>query len=294
MRKTIVLKAPVRTPARNDAIELLRYVCAIGIVWFHLGGPYAWVGHAALIVFIILSVNFALAQDLPTWGRKRVLSLWLFWSVIYAALKIVQSVVHGQDVIAEFEWWMLITGPALPLWFLPFIYVANGAATSYNRRVGGRTSWIEVLMLPCLTLVSIALIPLSPGVPFSQWLLGASGVFMAIALFRAKHDMRYLVALAVMLTCAFLAGIDHESRMLLFALCVAALALSGLPDWQSAFAGQLGAISLGVYVLHPGVSAAFKAGIHSFPIVVQICVVALVSTVLALVMRRLPVFGKFI
>lgn len=50
-------------PLRNPTVEYLRYIGAAGIVWFHLNGPFAWVGHAALDVFVILSVVFPWNQN---------------------------------------------------------------------------------------------------------------------------------------------------------------------------------------------------------------------------------------
>lgn len=288
------MKAVNRTSTRNDAIELLRYVCSVGIVWFHMGGPYAWIGYASLIVFVILTVNFALAQGGTSWSRTRVLKLWMFWSVIYASLKVAQSLVHHQPISAEFHWWMLSTGPALPLWFLPFIYVARGAATTYNKATLGKFHWAEVFLLPALTLACLALIPLSPGVPFSQWLIGASGCFMAISVFRTRQEPRYLIVMTVALVVGMIAGVGHEAKMLLFALLVAAGAIFCAPVLKSKPAAYFGAISLGVYVLHPAVSAILHGTLASYSTTVQISVVVLFSTILAMVLKRTPVFGRFI
>lgn len=280
-------------PARNDTIELLRYVCAAGIVWFHLGGPYGWVGHAALLVFVILSVSFSVSQGKTTWRRTRVLRLWLFWSVFYGLLKVAQAVALGRPVASEFEWWMVLTGPALPLWFLPFIYVANGLASTYDAWVkdGG---WKEAVVLPVLTVGCIALIPFSPGIPFSQWLLGASGVFMAFSLLRARQEPIHFVIMFAIFACAFWFGPRHDMQMLLLALCVGSAALFIAPMMQSRWASQLGEISLGVYVLHPCVTVAMRGVVYGYPIMVQIGIVIIICTILALTLKRVPVFRSFI
>lgn len=273
---------------------MLRYGCASGIVWFHLGGPHAWIGHAALIVFIILSINFALARNEVTWNRIRVLKLWAFWSAIYAGLKIAQQALLGQPLGPEFQWWMLATGPILPLWFLPFIYIANGLATSYNQTISKEPNWVEMLALPCLAVGCSEMLALSPGIPFSQWMLGAAGLFVAMSVFRSRFDVRYLIALLSVLTCALVFGIGHEIEMLLLASILASVVLLYLPIWTSRIASLLGSISLGVYVLHHGVHVVLKGGISGLPVPGQIILVIACSTGMALVLKRLPVFRNFV
>jgi len=276
-------------PPRNDCIELLRYICAVGIVWFHLGGPFAWVGYSALLVFVMLSIFFSMNQTGSAWHKTRVLKLWLFWSAVYAALKFAQSLYADQPVLSEFHWWMLFTGPALPLWFLPFIYVANGVAHWYKNLEGG---WYEVTALPLLAMLCAYLVPHFPMAPVAQWLMGATGVFMGIALFRGRHQPRFIFVMLAALLGAVLTDVADNSRMLLLAFVVAAACLYRAPLWSSMLAKHLGAISLGVYVLHHGVSAALKPA--HFPIVLQIGSVVLASTLLALIAKRMPIFSRFV
>lgn len=268
-------------PARNGSIEVLRYVCAVGIVWFHLGGPFAWVGHSALLVFIILSVYFAMAAPGNSWGRTKTLKLWLFWSAVYAGLKVADAVASGVPIASEFDWWMAFTGPALPLWFLPFIYVANGLVSQM------RGNPLEIIALPILTALCVALIPLS-STPLTQWLMGASGVFLGIAVYRGA---RHMAVMLVVLLPLYLAGAGPFAMHLL-ALAVSALALYRAPIWSSMLANQLGAISLGVYVIHHGAAAMFREAV--VPPVWEIAAVVVLSTAIAIALRMLPFARRFV
>lgn len=49
---------------RYGDIDRLRFVGALGIVWFHVGAPGAAVGHAALLVFMMLLVYFGVGRPL--------------------------------------------------------------------------------------------------------------------------------------------------------------------------------------------------------------------------------------
>lgn len=267
-------------PLRNGSIEVLRYVCAVGIVWFHLGGPVAWIGHSALLVFIILSVYFAMSQAGNSWGRTKTLKLWAFWSAVYAALKVADAIASGVPIASEFEWWMAFTGPALPLWFLPFIYVANGLVSRM------REHWSEIVALPLLTILCVASIP-ATGTPFTQWLMGASGVFLGVAVYRGP---RHMAVMFVVLLPLFLAGAGPFAMHLL-ALAVSALALYRAPAWSSLLANQLGAISLGVYVIHHGAAAVLRGA--GMPPVWEIAAVVALSTALALILRQVPVIRRF-
>lgn len=292
--KVLVVNKKTTPADRNDAIELLRYACAVGIVWFHLGGPKAWIGHAALIVFITLSVVFALGRNETSWNRIRVLKLWLFWSVIYAGLKIVQLVVLKQPFGPEFQWWMLATGPILPLWFLPFIYIANGLATFYNTSIAKKPNWVEMFAFPCLAVGFTEMLSLSPGIPFSQWFLGTAGLCVAMSVYWAQSDVRYLIASLSVLSGAFFLGIGHEVEMLLLASITASIVLLYVPIWKSHIASVLGSISLGIYLLHHGVHVVLKGVMNSQPVPIQILLVVACSTGLALLLKRLPVFRNFI
>ena len=59
-------------------------------------------------------------------ARARGLLLpWLAWSAVYGGVKVAEAVVGGQPPGNAFAPWMLLTGPAIHLWFLPFAFAAS-------------------------------------------------------------------------------------------------------------------------------------------------------------------------
>lgn len=289
---------PAKILGRNDFIELLRYVCAVGIVWFHLHGPIEWIGHSALLVFVALSVFFAISRGEPSWRRTLPLKIWIAWCGVYTLMKIAQALISKHPISAEFEAWMLFTGPALPLWFLPFIYVANGFSSQYINSFSKASGWIEAIVLPCLATTCIVLATIWVKVPITQWLLGSSAVFIAITLFRSQTDPKYLAIAVLILAGAMLIYRHQHAGMLVLAFLVTSIAALRPPRWKITMASQLGAISLGMYLLHPGVSAVvtglLESSHHQLSPIPEIGIVVISSTALAWLLRNSRILGRMI
>ncbi|OHB66936.1 MAG: hypothetical protein A2Y77_18340 [Planctomycetes bacterium RBG_13_62_9] len=93
--------APATSAARIASIDRLRILAAIGIVWFHTkGAPGRQIAYAGLPIFLLIWFSLVASRDpLPcvrdflrrAWDR--LLAPWLFWSVVYAACKLVACVV---------------------------------------------------------------------------------------------------------------------------------------------------------------------------------------------------------
>jgi len=267
--------------SRNPAVEVLRYVGAVGIVWFHLNGPTAWIGHAALEVFIILSVVFALRTG-EAWSRRRVLWIWVFWSAVYAAMKIVQAVALGTLVTDEFEWWMLLTGPSLPLWFLPFIYVANGLAVAYVQNV----KWppiVEGIIFGIISSGLVLALKFLP-IPLAQWALGFAAVLAAITVFRAMQG-NWIALLLWMVPIVLI-----REELLILAVPIATAALVCTLKTEAIWPSIVGQLALPVYLLHSGVSSVTK--LHGS--VTGIIAVVFISTILGFVLLRAPVIRSYL
>jgi hypothetical protein len=279
---------------RNATVEILRYLGAVGIVWFHLGGTHSQFGYSALVLFIVLSVYFGMGRTTSAWARTEPLLIWLFWSTIYFAMKIVQMVMLNEPIVSELEPWMLLTGPVLPLWFLPFIYVANGVAWNYEKHFKISVAWIEGLTLALGVVGAISLLKLAPGIPFAQWCVGASAVFLAIAVFRAREHRLPLMMVMVTICTGYLAGPESDYLLLLFAGPISAVALLYGPVWHSALATKIGALALPVYLLHPGVFAILLMALPDIAPLPRIFMVVVASTLLGMLLQRIPFFRRFV
>lgn len=173
---------------RNGLVDICRFVAACGIVVFHAKAPGSAIGYSALQLFTLYLVYFARPNR---YGY--LLRLWLFWSAIYGALKILDVIVGGSSWGAEFDLYMFLTGPALHLWFLPFAAVAVIVAPRLPRS----PALIVTGSLALLALGSITL-----PVPLAQWVAVAPAVLLGIALAE-----RWSIAVAVLVVAAgWLAG----------------------------------------------------------------------------------------
>ncbi|MEM1374292.1 MAG: hypothetical protein AAGF78_07920 [Pseudomonadota bacterium] len=266
---------------KEPSVEFLRYVGAGGIVWFHLSGPVAWIGYAALAIFIVLSVVFAL-QGGVAWSRRRVLHLWVFWSLVYGALKALQAVMTSQPLASEFDWWMLLTGPSLPLWFLPFIFVACGLAVSFDRHVKLSPA-LEGTFCGLASAAFVVAEPMMP-IPLAQWCIGLAAVAAAIPVYRATQGSW----IGLVLWSVPILVIQEE--LLLLAIPVVTLALMSRIETSASWPALLGRLALPVYVLHSGVSAI--TGLEETPL--AIVTVLLISTLLGLVLMRVPLVRRYV
>jgi len=249
--------------SRNGSIEYLRCLGAFGIVLFHLKGPGAEIGYAALPIFIFLSVHFCLrlseGQSLHDLARKRmsrVLMPWVFWCAVFGGLKIQDALMSGGSVQGEFAFWMVGTGPSIHLWFLPFIAVASFLAIALNAVLRPLRTEIVVLLLALVSLGCLSFSPTNMPAPFGQWVFGVAAVLLAIGFYRIDRPTN-LFNLAIwsgMLGLAIALGWTEGSLQMALTFAALAVVLSvKLPSSKTL--RYLAGLSLGIYIIHPLVIA---------------------------------------
>ena len=131
-----------RPGLRYPLLDLLRVVAIGDIVSIHVADRYLIAG-LGLPIFIVTAMALAFRKPaLPAVGPmlghrgQRVLLPWLAWSGFYAAgYALVAGMRPDVRIGQMFNGWMLITGPSVHLWFLPFIVVAEAVALLVLRRV---------------------------------------------------------------------------------------------------------------------------------------------------------------
>jgi peptidoglycan/LPS O-acetylase OafA/YrhL len=261
---------------RNGTFDHARLLAAFGIVVFHTGAPGAAIGYAGLPFFLILLVllAFPAAQcmsftDFAALRARRLLRPWLIWSAVYAALKLAEIAVTGTPLRAEFTASMILTGPALHLWFLPFAFAASlwvyGLARLRQVLPVPVQALCAVLLLAALALLSLHQRGGLP-VPVAQWVFAGPAVCLG-SIFALLGTWTMQKAPAVALVVAGLVG----AAMLLsgpggvlqitiagtvFALCTA------YPRPATPVSRWAAEAAMGVYLVHPLVlSLADRAGI---------------------------------
>jgi surface polysaccharide O-acyltransferase-like enzyme len=263
--------------ARNGGLDYLRLLAAFGIVVFHSGAYGATIGYAGLPYFVLLMCLFgwqySAPQSLPRLVRDRALRLLVPWMVccgLYGGLKIVEVATTSATLRSEFAWWMLATGPALHLWFLPFAFL--GGIVVYSVSVVWTAALPDHQRLFCavLFLVLVATPLATPDVtsmspPLAQWLYALPAVClgMLIASLLALPSQPklltivYLLAIAgVWLLFPFVGSLQLAIAAALLLLCLS------FPLRQTAWSKTAAETSLTVYLVHPLALTGLERGLH--------------------------------
>jgi hypothetical protein len=216
---------------RNGTVDCLRFAAAAGIVAFHLQLPGDVIGLAALNFFTILLVHFAVTKskvsgpDALTKQAKRLLGPWLFWCAIYGIAKASDWWLHGGQ---EFSFWMVLTGPSIHLWWLPFAFVAVAVAQRSD------------FYLATFAVLVWALGRLHSGPPFDQWDFVLSSVIYGRALCQDWKWRIPAMALCLIMTGSTQFAIAAIAVHLAMAMPTPSTTISKLLD-QSALAIYLSA-----------------------------------------------------
>ncbi|WP_340107308.1 acyltransferase family protein [Pikeienuella sp. HZG-20] len=265
--------------ARNGDIDRLRFVGALGIVWFHIGAPGASVGHAALLMFMMLLVYFSAGRPLAE-RAHRLLMPWLIWSVIYGALKVADAIVSGHPLSSEFDWWMLATGPSLHLWFLPFSF----AFVVLSRVLESSAAQMVAVVVGIVALWAADAVKLPP--PLAEWVFVAPAALTGLAMRWWPPSIVLGIVVAATMILASLGPNSMVAWKLCFAALIVLVALRGAREGTPRSA-WLGSLSLGIYLVHPAIAAmAMRVGLENRPF--YLVVVGGTVAVAILIRRHAP------
>lgn len=260
------------TGTRNGAIDVLRLVSAMGIVWFHAKAPGALVAYAGLSVFLFLATALPVLCDrgeplsaIVTGRLHRLIRPWLIWSAIYGVLKMGEAAVEHRPLLSEFHASYVLTGTSLHLWYLPYATLAGVLAVIVARRLRGAAS--VRLLLSGIALLSVPfglfLLGQVNSIPLAQWAhaLGPVLLGFAIGLGGVRRTPTGaplgFAVLGVGLLAAVLwwtgqptARFLMSSSVILLGSALATLALAH-PVPATAWMTYLGELAMPVYLLHP-------------------------------------------
>ena len=249
---------------RNGTVDIMRYLAAVGIVLFHVRAPYISITYSALPLFTIYLAFFSITPGTTTARLVRrlwhLLRLWLIWSGIYGGLKIAEAVVDGQPIASEFLPWMLMTGPALHLWFLPFAVFLVVLGFFISRVLPMTPGPEGFLFLVGAGTILVALWLNTTGekpIPFGQWIYvwpaAAFGFVAAMMNQNSRFWLTPVFAGAVTLI-GFSVGAG-ASVFQFFGASLVAVASFLVVTPSTHLSETLRDLSLGVYFIHPAVVA---------------------------------------
>lgn len=258
---------------RNATLDIARLLAAFGIVLFHSGAAGRSIGYAALPFFLMLLI----VLGLPTAAKhpfaqfaksraQRLLVPWVIWSAVYGALKLCEVAVTQKTTGQEFSLSMLLTGPALHLWFLPFAFVACLTLPPLSR-LWPATQTGRWGMLCLILIVSLASLGLQQSttlpVPSAQWAMALPALGLGVAFGLGRGDTALIAGTAagVLLAGAVAYGIGWDHGLLQLGLASAALLLClALHSRESALSRLCAQTSMTVYLVHPLVMSVLTRG----------------------------------
>jgi fucose 4-O-acetylase-like acetyltransferase len=220
-------------------------------VLFHAGSPGAFIAYAALPFFLMLIVSLgfksAMSADFPKYisGRAdRLLKPWLVWSAVYGALKLAEAAVSNATLKDEFALYMLLTGPAIHLWFLPFAFTVCLFLWPLARVAAlpiGVGAFILTLALQWYSQIQ------DLPVPVAQWAYVAPAVCLGLCLAVISRKIAVLCAFSGL---SLVLGWTEGLLQISFA-AFSLLACQWITAPQTPLSKKIAAASMGVYLVHP-------------------------------------------
>jgi len=260
--------APMELPAaRLCNWDRLRVFGSLDILGLHLTGTHLLSG-VGLPTFLMMStaltVRAAMTRPIDQVAIKRarhVVLPWVFWSCVLGA-EIAWRRAWGDPHPVQFTPAMLLYGPEVHLWFLPFVAVAGSLAAYVQRftlRVPERVIMWGVAIVSC---VSMALVPCCSGRwPLEQWAFSVPAVCLGFGLGIARSRAPYANPIRKLgppfLLCALIAYLAVPDSYLCARRYVYALLLifacEWLPNRPDPVSKTFCPLMLGIYVLHMSV-----------------------------------------
>ncbi|MFT7390610.1 MAG: peptidoglycan/LPS O-acetylase OafA/YrhL [Paracoccaceae bacterium] len=229
---------------RNGGIDASRLICAFGIAWFHSGAPGARVAYLALPFFLVLLAmpsGAGMAQR-----ATRLLRPWVVWSAIYAAVNTAMALRNGLDPLSWAKPEMVLYGPLIALWFLPFAALLGFAL----RGLDGHPN--AALIAPIVGAVAVALFPANAMPPLNQWAFGLVPVVAGAAFFGRSGRGRGAAFVSLGLAFAVLHVVrPHSDNITILAGTAAAMTLFMVPIPASRSTAWAARMSFSIYLIHP-------------------------------------------
>ncbi len=245
---------------RRQSIDLMRILAAFGIVWAHMQAPGRTEGYIALALFIILTA-FLSIRSLERGGQRRFwlgrlvrFALpWVVWSLFFLALEMARG--EGIDgVLTVNEPYSLLYGPAIHLWFLPWVVLTSPLIVLAARflTTGGRIWVASIAAVPVGVWAMWLHDTASPEDPFGQWLFATIPLIYGIL--SAVRRLRGAV-LAPMVFAVLTVGIATFGWGSFAAPFLLSAALVFEAFWRADLSGfnvtPFAELAFGIYLVHP-------------------------------------------
>ncbi|UCD53437.1 MAG: acyltransferase [Phycisphaerales bacterium] len=298
---------------RITSIDGLRILAAVGIVWFHTdGAPYRYIGYTGLPIFLLIFFSLITHRSGTDPARyffkrrwNRLVMPWLFWSLLYGALRIIKGACSGEasSFQAMLSLETVLAGTHVHLWYLPYAFVSGFLVYALNRWTL-RFSHVAVVLiatgvgLSMLVVNAAGLFSFGLRCPVPQWEFGLAAVPLGFAIGRClmissswwQRALLSAIFVLTQVTSLALIASGHVSSTVPYSLAVTLVCLAYC--WRSGgsvIIAKLAPLTFGIYLIHPLVSR----GLASFTSLEQhwvgfVGLTACVSGLITLGMMRTP------
>lgn len=244
---------------RNQAVELLRIVSALGIVWFHAGAIGSKIAGGGLIVFVVLSAFFIAAKRRDTQLIPMLLRFsapWAIWLTVYGLFNLFRGLPfvpmeHGFAV-------GLLAGSSIHLWFLPYMAIVVVAITLTKRMTTPFVLAIIATLGLATTMLTFAFWypwSWSAGAPFTQYLHVLPAILTGTALGAMRFPEQHKLWGGVIVICVALIAFLPAEGAIAYTLGIVAVTVALLPLARDRLSRldltPVSGAMFGVYLLHP-------------------------------------------
>ncbi|UCC98569.1 MAG: acyltransferase [Phycisphaerales bacterium] len=300
-------------------IERLRVLSVCAVVSLH---THSWFPHSpaftGLIILLLVLCVFVVNRPEPyeftflvRQKGERLLKPWLFWSVVYGALRLAKVIYMDVPFSEVFSATMFLTGTRIHLWFLPFGFVAAillGLLYPRITKVSDVFGIVTVALVGALCVLGCAILQsrVSLPTPLIQWTLGLPAIPLGLAIGRANvlpnHKDRRNLYLLIVLSIAVayvaytaLTGLqysiwfDHGSKYTI-RYCTAVAVVCSALHWQGRMdrvSKTLGPLSYGIYLVHPLIIIViYRTGILEGHPLALLCLILAASILITFVLKK--------
>jgi surface polysaccharide O-acyltransferase-like enzyme len=245
---------------RNGSIDYLRFISAIGIVWFHTHAPGKTLAYTALPCFIAIMALYGIKpgrlKEAAHRRATRLLGPWLKWSLVYTVASIVINLKRGEPPFDWFEWAMVAYGPWIHLWFLPFAFFVGVLLAPLLDMTAKSTRKRNLALSGILgiTLILILFGPDAASTPISQWIFGIETLGVCLPLFFSTGSK--IARFALSTSAGLMILVWHSTSSSTDATAVglgvfSALVANKLKISSSKASLACSKLSLHIYLVHP-------------------------------------------
>ncbi|MEJ2704092.1 MAG: acyltransferase [Sedimentisphaerales bacterium] len=304
--------------ARIASVERLRILAIFGIVWFHSENASGRsIGYAGLPIFLMLfyalSVRKSKPEDFFVFAKKkarRLLKPWIFWVVVYTVCMVAKQMMEGASVSKVFSNFIILAGPRIHLWYMPFAFLSGLLVNSLQRttqRVSPRVLVLGgalaggFLLFCCSTATTfITMMAVKWNTPSPQWIFALPAIPLGFSIGRVyssfggqvrRQRLLYLcIVVAVEVVCVTMLCFHYVQLIIPYGIAIVFVCVAFLGKARcSETLLKLSSVTFGIYLIHPLIGSIFDfSGLCTAYPFVTITTIFIVSALIIMVLQKTP------